>query len=171
MLLWVYRFLFAPVLALLAPRYLWRMRRRGGYGSGFAQRLGASAWVPPRRPGVRRIWVQAVSVGELLAIGPLLEAIAREPGVEVILTCTTSTGRALAEQRYAQVTAARGYFPLDFWPISARVWSAVAPDLVVLAEGERCGAGELLEALHEGIGHSGAEAELSGLSLHAKALK
>jgi 3-deoxy-D-manno-octulosonic-acid transferase len=137
MLLWVYRFLFAPVLALLAPRYLWRMRRRGGYGSGFAQRLGASAWVPPRRPGVRRIWVQAVSVGELLAIGPLLEAIAREPGVEVILTCTTSTGRALAEQRYAQVTAARGYFPLDFWPISARVWSAVAPDLVVIAEGER----------------------------------
>ncbi len=137
MLLWVYRFLFVPVLALLAPRYLWRMRRRGGYGSGFAQRLGASAWVPPRRPGVRRIWVQAVSVGELLAIGPLLEAIAREPGVEVILTCTTSTGRALAEQRYAQVTAARGYFPLDFWPISARVWSAVAPDLVVLAEGER----------------------------------
>ena len=43
--------------------------------------------------------------------------------------------------------------------------------LLVLAEGERCGAGELLEALHEDIGHSGAEAELSGLSLQAKALK
>jgi 3-deoxy-D-manno-octulosonic-acid transferase len=137
MLLWVYRFLFVPALALLAPRYLWRMRRRGGYGSGFAQRLGASGWIPPRRPGVRRIWMQAVSVGELLAIGPLLDALARESGVEVILTCTTSTGRALAEQRYAQVTVARGYFPLDFWLISSRIWSAVAPDLVVLAEGER----------------------------------
>lgn len=137
MLLWVYRFLFVPVLVLMAPRYLWRMRRRGGYGSGFAERLGAVAWVPARRPGVRRIWLQAVSVGELLAIGPLLEALARESGLEVILTCTTSTGRALAEQRYAHLTAARGYFPLDFWLISSRVWSAVAPDLVVLTEGER----------------------------------
>jgi 3-deoxy-D-manno-octulosonic-acid transferase len=137
MLLWVYRLLFLPVLLLLAPRYLWRMRRRGGYGSNFTQRIGDTAWVPPRRPGVRRVWVQAVSVGELLAIGPLLEALAREPAVEIVLTCTTSTGRAVAEQRYAHVTVARGYFPLDCWPIAARVWSALAPDLLVLAEGER----------------------------------
>lgn len=137
MLLWAYRILFAPALVLLAPRYLWRMRRRGGYAAGFAERFGATAWIPPRRPGVRRLWIQAVSVGELLAIAPLLEALAREPDVEVVLTCTTSTGRALAEQRYAGVTVARGYFPLDFWPIAARVWSALSPDLLLLAEGER----------------------------------
>lgn len=137
MLLWLYRLLFLPVLVLLAPRYLWRMRRRGGYGSGFAQRIGDTGWIPPRRPGVRRVWIQAVSVGELLAIGPLLEALSREPETEIVLTCTTSTGRALAEERYARITVARGYFPLDCWPIAARVWSALAPDLFVLAEGER----------------------------------
>lgn len=151
MLLWAYRILFGPALVLLAPRYLWRMRRRGGYAAGFAERFGATGWIPPRRPGVRRIWLQAVSVGELLAIGPLLEALAREPGVEVVLTCTTSTGRALAEQRYAAVTVARGYFPLDLWPIAARVWSAVSPDLVLLAEGERWPE-HLAQARRRGVG-------------------
>jgi 3-deoxy-D-manno-octulosonic-acid transferase len=30
-----------------------------------------------------------------------------------------------------------GYFPLDFWPCSARAWGRVQPDLAVLMEGER----------------------------------
>ena len=137
MLLWLYRLLFLPVLLFAAPYYLWRMRRRGGYQRGLAQRFGAEPVLPPKRPGVRRIWLHAVSVGEMLAIGPMLEAWQGESDVEVYLTTTTSTGRRVAEDRYAQLVAGYGYFPLDWWPISVRAWRRVQPDLFILTEGER----------------------------------
>lgn len=137
MLLWLYRLLFGPALLLLAPKYLLRMRRRGGYAPGFGDRFGAFARIPPRRPGVRRIWIQAVSVGEMLAIEPLLSAWAQRPDWEVVLTTTTSTGRALAEEKYAGLTLARGYFPLDAWWCMHRAWRWIRPDVAVLTEGER----------------------------------
>lgn len=134
-MLWLYRLLFAPVCLVLAPVYLRRMWRRGGYQDRFGDRFGSVA-VGPRRPGVRRVWLQAVSVGEMLAIGPLLQAL-RDDGTEVYLTTTTSTGYRLACDRYAPLVAAIGYFPLDWWLFSQRAWRAVAPDLAILTEGER----------------------------------
>jgi 3-deoxy-D-manno-octulosonic-acid transferase len=136
-MLWLYRLLFLPALVLGAPYYLWRMRRRGGYRHSLAQRLGRVPDLPPKVPGRRRIWLQAVSVGEILAIGPMLEAWQREGGVEVYLTSTTSTGHRLAHDRYGPLVAGIGYFPLDWWPISRRAWRRVQPDLVILTEGER----------------------------------
>lgn len=135
-MLWLYRLLFLPVLAVLSPYYLLRMRRRGGYAHRFGERFGRVPELPPPPPGVRRLWVQAVSVGEILAVGPLLEAWARDPSIEVVLTTTTSTGMALAEERYARWTRARAYFPIDAWPCSRRAWSRIRPDLAVLVEGE-----------------------------------
>lgn len=136
-MLWLYRLLFLPALVVLAPRYVWRMRRRGGYRENFAQRFGAVPRLPPRRPGVRRIWLQAVSVGEMLAIAPLLDALKREGDAEIYLTTTTSTGHRLAQDRYPGRVLALGYFPLDWWLFSRRAWRRVAPDLVILTEGER----------------------------------
>jgi 3-deoxy-D-manno-octulosonic-acid transferase len=144
-MLWLYRLLFVPALLVAAPYYLARMRRRGGYRAGFGQRFGAGPTLPAKKPGVRRVWIQAVSVGEMLAIGPVLEGLARRGDVEIYLTTTTSTGRRLALDRYAAdaTTAAKfaligvGYFPLDWWWFSARAWRAVAPDLAILTEGER----------------------------------
>lgn len=136
-MIWVYRLLFLPLLLLASPYYLWRMRRRGGYAEGFWHRFGGVPPLPARAPGARRIWLQAVSVGEMLAIAPLLEAFRREGPTEVYLTTTTSTGYKLAKEKYAALTAGIGYFPLDFWGFSARAWRQVAPDLAILMEGER----------------------------------
>ncbi len=135
-MLWLYRILFVPVLLVLAPAYLGRMRRRGGYRENFAQRFGAHPRLPPKLPGARRVWLQAVSVGEMLAIGPLLEALRRD-GAETYLTTTTSTGYRLARERYAKLTVGIGYFPLDWWPFAARAWRRIVPDLMILTEGER----------------------------------
>ena len=135
-MIWVYRLLYLPVLLVLAPAYLWRMRRRGGYGENFGHRFGAHPQLKPKKPGTRRIWLQAVSVGEMLAIGPLLEALRRD-GAEIYLTTTTSTGYRLGSERYEKLTAGIGYFPLDWWLFSSRAWRRIAPDLVILTEGER----------------------------------
>lgn len=132
----LYRLLFVPVLLVMAPAYLLRMRRRGGYGSRFGQRFGAHPELPAKRAGVKRVWLQAVSVGEMLAIGPLLEGL-RADGAEVYLTTTTSTGFRLAADRFAPLTLGIGYFPLDWWPFTARAWRRIQPDLVILTEGER----------------------------------
>lgn len=136
-LIFLYRLLFLPLLLLTSPYYLWRMRRRGGYSEGFWHRFGAVPALPPKRAGVKRIWLQAVSVGEVLAIAPLLEAFQREGGIEVYLTTTTSTGYKLVREKYAALTVGIGYFPLDFWAFTSRTWRKVQPDLCVLMEGER----------------------------------
>jgi 3-deoxy-D-manno-octulosonic-acid transferase len=135
-MLWLYRLLFVPVLLVLAPGYLLRMRKRGGYGENFSQRFGAHSALPPKLPGRPRIWLQAVSVGEMLAIGPILEALHRD-GVSVFLTTTTSTGYRVASERYRALVEGVGYFPIDWWPFVARAWRNIAPDLVILTEGER----------------------------------
>ncbi len=135
-MIWFYRLLFPPLLLLASPYYLWRMRRRGGYRRHFGQRFGATPPLPPKRDGTPRVWLQAVSVGELNALAPLLEGL-RAAGAEVYLTTTTSTGYAVARERLTPLILALGYFPADWWPFSRRAWAAVQPDLVVLMEGER----------------------------------
>lgn len=136
-MIWLYRILFLPALVFASPYYLLRMKRRGGYGRHFMQRFGAVQPLSAKKPGVRRIWLQAVSVGEMLAIAPILEALKKDPTVEVYLTTTTSTGFKLAEERYREATIGIGYFPIDWWPFSAGSWRKVKPDLVLLTEGER----------------------------------
>jgi 3-deoxy-D-manno-octulosonic-acid transferase len=135
--IWVYRLLFLPLLLIATPYYLWRMRRRGGYAENFSHRFGGTDRLPPKREGVHRIWLQAVSVGEMLAIAPLLEAFQRQGHTEVYLTTTTSTGYKLAREKYPELTIGIGYFPLDFWAFSLRAWRKVDPDLCILMEGER----------------------------------
>jgi 3-deoxy-D-manno-octulosonic-acid transferase len=136
-MIWLYRLLFVPLLLVLLPYYLWRMRRRGGYGENFRQRFGGTDVLPAKSPARKRVWLQAVSVGEMLAVGPLLEAMQREGLAEVYLTTTTSTGYKLAKEKYGALTIGIGYFPLDFWPFSVRAWNRVQADLCILMEGER----------------------------------
>ena len=161
-MLWLYRLLFVPALLVMAPRYLRRMWRRGGYRGGFRQRFGRHPRLPKKPPGVRRVWLQAVSVGEMLAIGPLLEALHRD-GVEVYLTTTTSTGFRVANDRYLTLTRGIGYFPIDWWPFSVTAWKRIAPDLVILTEGERWPE-HLHQAAKRGVPVLGINARLSDRS-------
>jgi len=133
---WAYRILFPLLLIPALPYYFWRMLRRGGYGTGFSQRFGFFPSPGPKTPGKRRFWIQAVSVGEIEAIGPLLRQLQATGEAEIILTTTTSTGFRLAKDRYADVARAIGIFPADLWPCSALAWRRIRPDVVILVEGE-----------------------------------
>lgn len=135
-MIWLYRLCFLPALFFALPWYGLRMWRRGGYRRDFGHRFGRMRKVPPRRAGVRRIWIQAVSVGELLALEPLLTRLHDDSSIEVCLTTTTSTGRRVAEEKYAGLTLWRGIFPLDWLPFIAAGWHRLNPDLVVLMESE-----------------------------------
>ncbi len=133
----LYRLLFVPALILALPAYLPRMLRRGGYAGGFSQRFGVWRGLPPKQAGLRRIWIHAVSVGEILALKPLLHRLqASDLHVEIVLTTTTSTAHAVAVREFCRTTTYLAYFPLDFWLFSRRAWQSAAPDLCVLMEGE-----------------------------------
>jgi 3-deoxy-D-manno-octulosonic-acid transferase len=135
-MIWIYRLLFPFVMLAMAPRYLLRMRRRGGYAAGFRHRFGSFPPIPPRARGVKRVWLQAVSVGEMLAVEPILREL-KASGVEVVLTTTTSTGYRVAMDKLQPHVTAVAYFPIDWAPFSARAWERVKPDLAIVAEGER----------------------------------
>ncbi len=134
-MIWIYRLLF-PVLFLAGlPFYLFRMLRRGGYGNMLAGRFG---WyrIPKHSPEKRRVWLQAVSVGEMLAIEGLLERLCSVPNLEVILSTTTSTGFKLAGEKYGSQVLAVIPFPLDFWPVVRGAWRRIQPDVCVITEAE-----------------------------------
>ena len=135
-MLWLYRILFPLALVLALPAYLRRALRRGGLRAHFGQRFGGHPRVPWSSRGGSRIWLQAVSVGEMLAIAPLIDALHRD-GADIYLTTTTSTGYRIGRDRYLTMVAGIGYFPVDWWPFSARAWRQIRPDLVILTEGER----------------------------------
>lgn len=135
-MIWLYRLLFLPALLLALPYYLLRMWRRGGYAKDFQHRFGAFRRLPPPEPGRCRIWIQAVSVGEVLAVGPLIEALQARGNVDIVLTTTTSTGYSEARKRYASRILSVGIFPLDFCLFSRRAWQRIQPDAILLTESE-----------------------------------
>lgn len=135
-MIWLYRILILPFFLVMSPYFVGRMLKRGGYGKDFSHRLGNVPALPPRRPGVKRIWIQAVSVGETEAVAPLLKALKIRSDVEVILTTTTSTAYKIIREKYADLVAAYACFPIDFWPFSAKAWKRLDPSLAVLMEGE-----------------------------------
>ncbi|HNX04823.1 MAG TPA: glycosyltransferase N-terminal domain-containing protein, partial [Opitutales bacterium] len=135
-MIFVYRLLFIPLLVVALPRYLSRMIRRGGYMAMMKGRFGCGRHLGIPLPGTRRIWIHAVSVGELQAIDPIIRELAKKEGTEVVLTVTTSTAFALANEKLKGVCADIRPFPLDFWLFSAAAWRRIRPNLCILMEGE-----------------------------------
>ncbi len=135
-MIWLYRILFLPALLVALPYYSLRMWRRGGYGKDFQHRFGRFRRLSPPASGKARIWIQAVSVGEVLAVEALVDGLNESGRCEVVLTTTTSTGYREARKRYAEKVLAVGVFPLDFWLFSRTAWGRIRPDAVVLTESE-----------------------------------
>ena len=97
------RRLYSLVMRLTVPflllRLLWRSRQHSGYRSQIWHRLGFyGRHRAPRSAG--RVWIHAVSVGETLAIAPLLERLlAERPDLSVLVTSTTPTGAEQVQQK------------------------------------------------------------------------
>jgi len=98
------------------------------------------------RPDEPVIWVHAVSLGEVVAVAPLVHALRkRYPLDRIIVSTVTETGREAVEQRLAGV-AEHCYAPLDFsWAVS-RFVERLAPRAFLFVETELWP--NLLRALH-----------------------
>jgi len=133
----LYNFALLAGLVLLAPYYAFRILVTGKYRAGIGQKLGRiPQGLVSSLQGKPRIWVHAVSVGEVTAAAPIVAALrGRLPGACVLLTTGTETGQAMARKLVPQATAC-AYFPLDLPWVVGPVLSTIAPDIVVLTETE-----------------------------------
>jgi len=124
-------------LALLAPYYAFRILVTGKYRASIAQKLGRlpDGTIASLR-GRPRIWIHAVSVGEVTAAAPVVAALrGKLPGACILLSTGTETGQAMAKRLAPQATAYL-YFPLDLPWVVKSVIAKIVPDIVVLTETE-----------------------------------
>lgn len=128
--------LYAAALRLLTPFYLLRLWRRGAkeplYRQAVGERLGF--YRTAADPG--RLWIHAVSLGETRAASALIAALReREPGIRILLTQSTATGREAA-QALLRDGDALAWLPYDTPGAVRRFLRHWRPRLGVLMETE-----------------------------------
>jgi len=130
------RFIYTLALYLLTPYVLYRLTARGlkyhGYFARWRERFGF--FPDPKLQG--SIWVHAVSLGEVNAAAPLIEALMeRHRDMRLVVTTVTPTGSErvlqLFEDRVFHV-----YLPYDLIPAVRRFLDRIRPRIAVIMETE-----------------------------------
>ena len=133
------RFLYSLLISLLTPLFVLRLLVKSvnepGYRRQWWRRFAVG--MPSRtRSGEGLIWIHAVSVGELLAIAPLVERILQEwPDKAVLVTNTTPTGAEQTQKLFGG-RVEHTWFPFDTGLITRAFLRHWSPQLVVMVETE-----------------------------------
>ena len=82
-----------------------------------------------------RLWVHALSVGEVLSAIPLLKALKiQHRSKEVVLTVKTATGLDVARKKLKDTVDFILPMPLDFWWLTRKIIKNINPSLFILVE-------------------------------------
>jgi 3-deoxy-D-manno-octulosonic-acid transferase len=123
--------LYAVILVLLSPWIMYRVIFQRRYRSGWGERFG---YVPKRFSHQPCIWIHAVSMGEINAIGTLVKALRNVlPQYEIVISSTTDTGITRAKNLYGQKHRVF-FYPWDFTFAVKRAFKRIKPDLCILME-------------------------------------
>lgn len=136
---WILNFVYVGLLTVLSPLLLYRSLVLGKYKSGWRAKVlgdvlsGSASQSHTLPDSPRPLWFHAVSVGEVLQLQPVLEAMSlARPDSPMVISTTTATGYDVALKKYPQHRVI--YFPLDFtWAVS-RALDQVRPVAVILVE-------------------------------------
>ncbi len=118
-----------------APLYLSYLASKKKYRRQIVQRMGIginNSCLKGKRP---IFWVHALSVGELNAATPLVEAIlAKWPSAGLVCSSTTATGTKALIKRFGQKADLLVHPPFDFWITVKKGVDAIKPDIFILTE-------------------------------------
>ncbi|MGH1460826.1 MAG: lipid IV(A) 3-deoxy-D-manno-octulosonic acid transferase [Neptuniibacter sp.] len=128
----LYTALFYLALPLILIRLWWRSLKAPAYRQRWRERLGFYTEISVDRP----LWIHAVSVGETLAIVPLVKLIqARHPEVPILITTMTPTGAERVEASFGD-SVTHLYCPYDLPCVLTRFLKKVNPRACVIVETE-----------------------------------
>jgi len=114
------------------PPYLsWRAARGKEELRRYGERLGHAS---KPRPAGALIWLHAASVGETMALAPLIDKIL-SAHINIVLTTGTVTSARLAQERFGE-RLAHQYAPLDIRAAISRFLDYWQPDLALVCESE-----------------------------------
>jgi 3-deoxy-D-manno-octulosonic-acid transferase len=122
-------------IAILSPYFLYQALRYRKYIRNLPQRLG---YLPLsfNFDAEESIWIQAVSVGEVLTVRALLPQLReRYPRLRIFVSTTTMTGQNVARTNVQGVDGVF-YFPLDLPFVVRRTLAVVKPRLFIMMETE-----------------------------------
>lgn len=129
------RLFYTLMLYLLSPLVMfllyWPRHGKPGFGSRWKEHFGWIAAPSGKSP----LWIHAVSVGETIAVTPLIKAIKQQyPDLPIVLTTTTRTGADQAA-RLGDLVEHR-YAPLDYPGAVARFIRRTNPRALLIMETE-----------------------------------
>ena len=134
--LFLYNLLFLPILLILLPGYLLRIQKRGGYGNKALQRFGIFDTATVERLGTGRIWIHAVSVGEVgIALKFAAEFHKRNPSEKFLISCTTSTGLTILERSASEWLEPIAN-PVDLPLVTSRLVRRLRPAALLMVEAD-----------------------------------
>ncbi|NNJ84729.1 MAG: 3-deoxy-D-manno-octulosonic acid transferase, partial [Gammaproteobacteria bacterium] len=132
-LLSLYSILHYLLIPFVLFRLFWRGFKAPAYWERWPERFGFGRPVDAPEP---RIWIHAVSVGEVQAAVPLVHALfARYPGAHIVVTTTTPTGAARVADAFG-ATVEHRYLPYDLPDCVRRFLDRVTPSLAGILETE-----------------------------------
>lgn len=130
-ILTTYRWLGASAYPLIGGYVAYRASRGKEESSRRRERYGKAGRERPEGP---LVWVHAASVGETIAVVPLIRQIGSY-GINVVLTTGTVTSAQVADARLGD-NVIHQYVPLDLKPAVSRFLDHWQPDLAIMAESE-----------------------------------
>lgn len=130
------RAIYTLLLWLGLPWILLRVWRRSRREPAYAQHLSERFGRIKLRSTRPVIWIHAVSVGEVRASAPLVQALLEAlPHHDVLITCMTAAGRMTIGQVFGDRVQA-AFLPYDFPFAVQRFLSTVQPKIAVMIETE-----------------------------------
>jgi len=127
---------YSIVLTLLLPFVLLRLWWRGKANPAYRRRIGERLGTYSLQGGPKRLWLHAVSVGEVNAATPVIKQILKRwPEYEILITTTTPTGADQVVKQLADQVTHR-YIPYDIPWLVNRAIDQVMPDALIVMETE-----------------------------------